>query len=474
MRIRQRPLPGLRRAACALIVCMLASAGAAPQARAQADAPGAPQSGPAAATPIDARKLAAVFLARGRPDLACDLLAVVYGSATEQPEVLMMLATCSRGLGRYEEAIGHYRRLVALQPDATQPRVELGALYLALGREEAAQQQFIAAARIAPDAESALVMALLAQELGPVGDPAAAAAAQPKRWQVELFTGLTRDSNVNAGPSSGTAAAVIGGIPVTLTLSDESRPRKAWGSVNNAGIRYLHPLSERFALLAQGSLAKTYYFGEPAFDNDSAAGGVALLYRDGGFTASLQPNIRWQRQDNNLDEVAYGSTLRLTQNLDDGLRVTGSGGYNRRDARANDNRDNHGWLASIGLGRAFGRRFDLGAEYLVQRENARLDIYSRLTHGPVLFASAVLDEHLVLTASYRYVHIRHDEREAIFPTARQDDQHNLGLTLEWDVGRWTTPGLGLRSQYYYTRNVSTVDVYDYDRHIGTFGVVLRL
>jgi hypothetical protein len=427
---------------------------------------------PEAAEPIDARLLAQAYLLDNRPDLACALLEVAYGPEATQPEVLLMLATCSRETEQLDDAVTYYRRLIALEPQAVRPRVELAGLYLRLGQVADSREQLAAAAQLEQPAESAALLERLVQALAPIGQPAAVATG-PKRWRIELAGGLVYDSNVNTGPSSDTIAAVIGGVPLDLTLAKESRPQEASGLSASVNGRYLQPLSSRFALLAQGTLAKTGYFGHSEYDTDSAAAALALIYRKARLTASLQPSIRLVRRDNDTEATAYGSTLRLTRGLGNGVSLTGSLGYVYSDVAVNEDRDNHGVLASLGASKAIGEMLEVGAEYVFQDERADEAIHSRTLHGPVLFAAMRPSSTVTVAASYRYRHARHDARQAIFAVTREDDQHVLGLNADWDVSAWTLPGLRLRGQYTYIDNRSSLDVHEYDRSLATLGLALR-
>ncbi|MBX6392951.1 MAG: DUF560 domain-containing protein [Burkholderiales bacterium] len=243
----------------------------------------------------------------------------------------------------------------------------------------------------------------------------------------------------------------------------------------DAGVtaQYLHPLNDRWALLAQGAVSMTSYFGHSDFNNDSLAAALALLYRKDGFSASIQPNFRLYRQQDDTDTAAYGVTARATQALDDGWRITGSVGYFDQNVPSNDDRDAKGGLASFGFSKLLSPRVEVGAEYLVQRERANEGIYSRTLHGPVLYAVASVHQKVVLTGSYRYSDIHYDDRQAIFPHTRHDDQHIASIGVDWDIGEWTTKGLRLRGQYTYIDNRSNLDAYRYDRRILSVGLAMR-
>lgn len=422
--------------------------------------------------PDDTLLVAQSLIERGRPELACPLLRVTLDQAAPDPDALFLLGRCSRDIGLIDDAVRYYEQGLALRPEAPQPRTELAALYVVQGRTAEARQQLDRVAASGQSVEVTSVLRGMLRQLS-LDDPAALAAQTPKRWAVDAFVGLVRDTNVNVGPSASTVAAVVGGVPIDLTLSPDARPRASWGATANIGGRYLAPLNDRYALLFQGSLSKTEYFSEPDFDTDGMALATALIFRDGGFSANLQPNIRWARQDNDLQEMTYGITGRATQQFADGWSATASTGWFNRSVPPSEPKDADGFLGSAGIGKRLAGGQQIIGEYLVQREIAERAYESRTMHGPSLLFVLPLSETVEAVANYRYTSIDYDARQALFATAREDDQHTVGLTALWDVSQWLGHNIGLRAQYAYTRNQSNLALYDYDRHTMLFGVQTR-
>lgn len=404
----------------------------------------------------------------GQPAEACAVLKEAYGDTIDN-RVNLMQAHCAWQSGDADEAIRHYRRLIERLPNAARPRAELATLYLQLGRQDESRAEFEAAQRLDRNAGAVNVLGGLARAMVNE-DPSALARAIPKNWQVQLYAGLVHDSNINSGPNGTTMAGLIGGVPVDLTLNDDSRPIRSWGSNVNLTGRYLKGLNANWALLAQGSLAKTFYFRDYDFDNDSVAAAMGLLYRDGGLNASLQPSMRISRQANTTVERTIGLNGRISQAVTPAVRVTGSAGYFRRDTPTNDARKGEGWLAGGGFVADLNARAQVGAEYMVQTEDAREDFEARTSHGPVVYGAWHAHPLLSLNASYRYSDVKYDEIQGIFPEKRKDKQHVLDFSALWDVSRYVHPGTAVRLQHTYIRGNSNLELYDNRRHITTIGM----
>lgn len=414
----------------------------------------------------DPRAQAAALIDAGQAVEACAVLEQAYGRDAAENDVTLMQAHCSWRAGRVEDAIGYYRELIERLPDAARPRAELATLYLQLGRQDAARAEFDAAQALDHSAGAASVLGGLARAMM-TEDPSVLARAIPKNWQVQLYTGLVNDSNINSGPNGTTIAGVIGGVPVDLTLNDDSKPIHSWGSTTNLTGRYLHALNPRLALLAQGSLAKTFYFRDNDFDNDSVAAALGLLYRAGGIDASLQPSLRLSRQANETVERTYGINGRASKVVAPGLRATGAVGYFKRDTPKNDARKAEGYLVSAGLLASLNAAAQVGVEYMGQTEDAREDFESRTSHGPLIYGTWHAHPALSLNASYRYSNLEYDEIQGIFPHAREDDQHVLDVGALWDVSRYLYPGTSVGLQYSYIRSESNLELFDNRRHITT-------
>lgn len=412
-----------------------------------------------------------MLMERKLPSLACDLIKRTHGSHTQSPDALYLLANCSRELGKTEESLDYYERLVKVLPNAARPKAELAAMYTAEGRADEARVLYQQVAELQKGTEPAILFQRLSGT-EPVQDPAKAVSG-PKRWQIDLYGGLLHDTNLNAGPGSSNIAAVIGGVPVTLILDEASRPKEATGYNLSFGGRYLVPLSNEWAILYQGNLSVSDYFETTSYNSESLAAGAAFIYKQPGYSISIQPNLRYVRQGSSLQERTAGLNGRFTKTLSQTLEVFGTLGYFKRDVPVADYRDANGYLAGAGVNHVLQDGVQVGGEYVFQREDADLDSESRDLHGPSVYVAAALMPRLDTMASYGYTMTRHDKRQALFADAREDRQHRLGLSASYKIPGITNSDLRLVTEYNYFRNQSTVDLNDYKRHVITVGLQAR-
>ncbi len=121
------------------------------------------------------RSLAGLAALAGREDEALEHYLAALEHAPEQPDVLLRAGNALARRGRFEEAIAHYDRLTAVEPQWTPAILEKRATALVnLGRGDAAVADFTRAVEAVPD--DPRLRLRFAEALEFLGDPAAAEA----------------------------------------------------------------------------------------------------------------------------------------------------------------------------------------------------------------------------------------------------------------------------------------------------------
>lgn len=417
-----------------------------------------------------ARKL----LAERQPDMACRLLKGSLPDAGTEAERVRLLARCSSALHERGAAEDYYRRAIALTPDDPAIKVELAGLYLAMGRSQDSSAMLSAAAGQSAGSERDQLEAAAAQLRA--NDPAALAANaanKGKPWSLQVYMGLTWDDNINAGPVSRSVPAVIGGIPVTFDLVEDAMPHKSAGAAMGINASYGIPLDGRFSLLFQGAWFGTGYVERQDYNNDTTTLAAALVYTDKTWAASIQPNVRYTRLDGHLQESTPGVTGRVARSVTDAVSLTATGGYARRTVHTDANRNADAWQGGLGALAQLTPQWQVGGEYLWQREQADAAVYSRRLSGPSAYLQYRINPDLLLGANLSYTDVRYDQAMALFAEPRIDRQKVVSLSALWDVSRYVGRNMVVRAQYTNIDNPSNIAYSDFRRNMFNLGVQMQ-
>lgn len=420
---------------------------------------------------VDSRSellVARLMQENGRPDMACGLLADTPANSVDADR-LYVLARCNASLQRIAAAIAYYQRVIALQPQEANPRVELAAIMVALDRKDEAAQLYKETLPLLPAGQVSTQMNNLIEQLGR-DDPAAfARQASGKPWSIEFFAGIVHDSNINGGPVSNIVPAMVGGFPGNFILDPGAMPRSSWGATGSLTGSYVLPLNERWSVLFQGVLLGNGYFNTSDFNNEYMSLSAAFIYRDKDWSASIQPNIGFSRQANRMNETTPGVIARFSRNLNQTLSLTGSLGYINRTVHLDHYRNADGVLGSVGLVAQVQPDLQVGADYNMQREHADDAVYSRRLHGPSVFAAYRVNPQWTVVGNYSYSNVKHDEGNIFFP-AREDTQKTASLATLWDISPWVGRNMVVRAQYTQIDNPSNIGYSNYTRNIFSLGV----
>ncbi|MEW6219511.1 MAG: porin family protein [Thermodesulfobacteriota bacterium] len=404
-----------------------------------------------------ARDLAAA----GQGAAAYDLL---WQAVLEEPTHLGLnfeLGRLAMELGLYENAAATFERILMLDPNQPRSRYELAKAYFELKAYALAEEEFqkVLAAQPPPEVQQAVARYL--DEL----------AARQSRHQLEFSgqLGLTYDTNANAGPGAGVVTTSLGPVPVTA----EGGPQADWGTVLGLALDHRYALAggDSWVWQSHGGVNSTLYHDKHAFD-------LAILSLATG-PAQVIPDRRLEMAVT-VDAITYGSDDYAqfyglapagTWRLASSLFLNGEAALQKRAYSADDDRD--GTYGSI---QVTPRLFWGDNRYMVQwrlgwaREDARAGHKS--WDGPE--AAIGLYSHLVadLTGYLQlgFQDVRYDAQDPSFPELQADKRYRALASLASPLPWWD---LAASLAFQYTRNTSTLDVYDYTRRQTTLLLTRR-
>lgn len=348
-------------------------------------------------------------------------------------------------------------QLVALNPQAAEPRWYLATTYFALGEYELAQQQFELLNESMPPAEYA---ANIQQYLTALPNRLF---AQQGGWWANVATGIGYTDNANNANREDT-------FLIFLLAEENIATSSTLARINLTG-GYTHPFSDEHKVMLTAFGGYTQY-PDAEFVNQSNVGAQArYAWQRSSHTASttLAANQVWLGDDDNyflsLAAMSYGYTFTHNFSLQASVQ------YSELDfVEAFDNRDVTQWL------------YRLETDYrpaLITNDQLLISVsYSQDTptqsdgfHGKksrqyFLQYAFPIQPQLTLKSRVAYTVSRYDTE--FFGDTRQSTQSLVSAELTqanfWDTG-WDAV-FSTR----YTRHESTIDLYDYTSWLVTIGV----
>ena len=388
-----------------------------------------------------------------RIDEARTILENLNSLSPDRPDVLFLLADIAVTEKNYEKAIDLYRHILVKEPNATRVRLELARTFFMIKDDENAEHHF----RITlgdsdlPPGVTENVERFLAE------------IRARKRWSINLMVSLAPDTNLNNAPSSETV--VIGGLP--YRLSDDSRKTSGMGIASTLGGTYIAPVSDQLQIQASANLWRAEY-GDSDFDDMivTGAAGPNLLFPGGKVAVLATGYRRWYA--NELYSYAVGGRINLSYELTRRLllETTVEGLHVHYDTQPFRN----GPLVVADASLTYGLSSSSFVRLLggVTREQTEAEplrntgfkfgvgVYTDLPYG---FTAYVEPQGIRTT---------YDETDPLFGQTREDT--NLRVRTSLSNRQINVLGFMPVFSYIYSKNWSSIDFYDYDRHQFMIGV----
>ncbi len=385
----------------------------------------------------------------GQAGQAYQLLAPLEAELAGSASFDFLLAVAALDSGRSGEAIATLSRLLALQPRHHDARIELGRAQLESGHRDAARRQFDF---------------LKSQELSPqqrelVDDYLAAMTPEQSGGGVQGWLGLTagQDSNANAATSSRTFLG--------LTLNpDNVRTSSPFGELT-AGIGYQGPIGPASRLTTTMQIGHRANTDASFVDQTVIAADLGLVLGANAtrMQFSLGGHTAWLDSESYLS--GFGAELGVLHDLDSGWTVglRGNRGTVRHDDSGLDFYDVDRSLGIVTVSRARddGAAVAITAFFGGDDPRRNTSSFGNNRSGARINTRLPLGG-MQLQVDLALQEVNYDNTPGFFFGADRRDTHgSVGATLDGltlPMGAWR-----LLPSLRYTRNDSTIALYDYER-----------
>ncbi len=412
---------------------------------------------------LEARKLSRQeFLAlverrikAGRLDEALQLVAKLPDTGTWAFDKRFIVARIARMKGDFRTAEKVYRQMLSADPNLHRVRLELARSLFERGNFEAAEYNFrLVLAADVPDSTKRAIQWHLAQM------------RRNKWWTGTFAFSIVPDSNINTGPS--TREVTILGLPFQLNRDSTEQSGVGIEAVLDGDVR--PRIAENTRLAVGGRLYVLEYLGK-GFDDYNATlrAGPIRTHERGEVGFFGLAGHRWF--DSDPYSTSYGARAFGDYDLNTRWNVSGGLTFLDIDVEESDRLDGQFYGANGRLFHTFDDRSTGQVFAQVSRadRNDPVEAYNLFRLG--VGYSRELPLGLIGYVSPEVRFRNHDAESAIFHKTREDVLYRAEgrLIFRRLVVEDFAPYISLA----YEKNTSTIDINDYSRWRGAFGVTKR-
>jgi hypothetical protein len=352
---------------------------------------------------------------------------------------------------KYGEAAVLLRRILDEQPGGTRVRIELARMHAMLGnsRDAGRELRAVQASGLSADAEQLLRFY-------------ASAFQSRKSHGASLQLALAPDSNVNRATRSELLGTVLG----ELELSEDAQAQSGIGVSARTQLWGRVPLQGGAEMLIQTS-AGGHLYRRRAFDDYSVAIELGPLIQSGSDRIKVAALSSWRWYGQKPFSFSVGATGIIQHPISSRAELRLEASAIGTDDRVNDLRDATSYTLGGSVDRAFSDRFGGGISLAVQRQVANDPGYSYVSLGVSKYLFRELGQ-TTAVLNIAYSHLKADRRLSLYTRTRAD--HRLNLSLAGTFRALRVRGFAPLLRAGYERNFSTLQIYDYRRLFGEFGV----
>jgi tetratricopeptide (TPR) repeat protein len=360
--------------------------------------------------------------------------------------------------GKSDKATLAFERVLAVNPNFAGARLDMARAYFQLGDADRAKAEFLTVRELNPPAQA---QAVITQYLDAI-DKIERAKKRSLRSYIEFQVG--HDTNVN---NSGTASTIgvpaLGGLVFTLSPTNIKRPDSF--KTIGAGTEFNYLFRPDLGAFVGADFRQRANFTQDTFDNASYDSRAGMSFGEASNQVRVTGQTGRYTLDNDLSRRSEGMSGEWKYAINPANQLNAFSQFSRNRFTAVANQVNNfnsstsglGYMRVIGDGQAV-----LLANYLFGKErdpNGRADGAKRL-QGFRIGGQYMFRENINFFAIGTVQRSHYEKQSATFLAFRIDDTADFSVGLNWRfMMSWT-----LKPQWVYSKNVSSVPIYGYERN----------
>lgn len=388
-------------------------------------------------------------LVNQQPQQAYGLLSKEYAAGTLSNQGLFLLGMAAKESGNLTESEKYFTELLTKEPNALRVKLELAEVYYVGGQNDKAKAMLteVKASNPPPKVGENIDRFLAVMEGG-----------GQKNWSAYAGIGMMYDTNANMGPNID--SVLMYNLP--FTLSSSAKNTSDWATILKAGGDYIHRLDDRWAMQGSIGISGIDYRTVDNFDSLNLTLSAGPSYHEGLWTVSIPYVLNRVTigHDQSYYSLSHGIAPQVSYELTQRVLLQASLAYQKKHFHNNDDRDGHSVTFS-----PMGRYLIDNSSYVtlggyIGRETSGIDTWANTSHGINAGYFNALSREWSLYVSPSYSKTDYDGIEAAYGTGRLDKHFEVTANVNYQIAPW---GTNVTLSYTYTKNSSTIDMYDYNR-----------
>lgn len=402
------------------------------------------------------------LLSSGQPTQALGLLEAAHDPATASTQEFFLLGISAKQSDNLRKSERYFRAALKREPSAGRIRLELAEVLYRQGKLDASRAELVTVRNMNPPEQVRQnIDGFISQVDAAKANPNSVAQGPQKNWSAYVTAGFTSDSNVNAGPDTGTV--FLYGLP--FTLSSGAQETRDTAFFFRTGINHQAQLDNGVVWRSSANLSFTNYFESNAYDTTSlsVSSGPSFKLSDAvGLSVPVTYNVQRYNEQGGWYSQSFGIAPRLQYAARPNLQFYLDASVSRKRYNGNGARDLTAYTFNPSLNFQPHENGNIAVGLQYGREDSELDIYSNTVRGAYIGYQRVFREQGIrasITASY--TDTQFDGIQAAYTEARHDVSRKISANVSYTIPQMDS--MTLQGSVSYQDNDSNLDINNYDR-----------
>lgn len=394
---------------------------------------------------LEARKA----MVSGEAKTAYELLIPSYNDGSVDNNSLFLLGLSSKEQGKLDESKKYFTELLAKDKNAHRVKLELADIHFRQGKKAQAKSLLLEVKATNPPTKvGANIDAFLAHiEKG-----------DPKSWNAFASFGLMYDTNANQGPETDTV--LLYNLP--FNLSSDAKNQDDWANVFKLGVNHSHKLKSGATFQTGANVSFNKYRTLYSFDSLSLSLSAGPSWQKDKWSFSIPYifNVVKIGHDDDWYSINNGLSPQFGFQVRKNVILQGNLSYSKKRYLTNSDRDGHSFMLNTSVRYSLDANRYVSASIYKGLEESGIKTSSNDSSGINLGYYHALGKLWNVYVSPSISKTDYRGVEAAYGKDREDTQLALTANINYLIKPINS---NLTFSYTWTKNISSIEMYEYDR-----------